>query len=241
MDRFRIIIVEDVPLELKGTEGIIRSDIPEADIIGTADNEVAYWQLMKEQVPELVLLDLGLGGSTTVGVEICRHTKDAYPDVKILIFTGEILNEKLWVDVLDAGADGIILKSGELLTRGDVRSVMEGKRMVFNQPILQRIVERFKISVGSQLARQEAFIHYEIDEYDERLLRHLALGYTKEQISGLRGMPFGVKSLEKRQNELIQKLFPDGGRVNGVNATRLVVRAFELRILNVDSLEADEE
>ena len=27
---------------------------------------------------------------------------------------GEILNEKLWVDVLEAGADGIILKTGEL-------------------------------------------------------------------------------------------------------------------------------
>lgn len=241
MDRFKIIIVEDVPLELKGTEGIIRSDIPEADIIGTAASEADYWLLMKSGVPDLVLLDLGLGGSTTVGVEICRHTKDAYPNVKILIFTGEILNEKLWVDVLDAGADGIILKSGELLTRGDVRSVMEGKRMVFNQPILQKIVERFKHSVSGQLARQEAFVHYEIDEYDERLLRHLALGYTKDQIAGLRGMPFGVKSLEKRQNELIQKLFPDGNGGSSVNATRLVVRAFELRILDVNSLEPDEE
>ncbi len=241
MEKFKIIIVEDVPLELKGTEGIIRNDIPEADIIGTADSEAAYWQLMKEDVPDLVLLDLGLGGSTTVGVEICRHTRDAWPNMKILIFTGEMLNEKLWVDVLDAGADGIILKSGELLTRGDVRSVMEGKRLVFNQPILQKIVERFKSSVGRQLARQEAFVHYEIDEYDERLLRHLALGYTKEQIAGLRGMPFGVKSLEKRQNELIQKLFPDGNGRSSVNATRLVVRAFELRILDVDSLEPDDE
>lgn len=241
MEKFKIIIVEDVPLELKGSEGIIRNDIPEADIIGTADSEAAYWQLMKEDVPDLVLLDLGLGGSTTVGVEICRHTRDAWPNMKILIFTGEILNEKLWVDVLDAGADGIILKSGELLTRGDVRSVMEGKRLVFNQPILQKIVERFKSSVGRQLARQEAFVHYEIDEYDERLLRHLALGYTKEQIAGLRGMPFGVKSLEKRQNELIQKLFPDGNGRSSVNATRLVVRAFELRILDVDSLEPDDE
>ena len=241
MEKFKIIIVEDVPLELKGTEGIIRNDIPEADIIGTADSEAAYWQLMKEDVPDLVLLDLGLGGSTTVGVEICRHTRDAWPNMKILIFTGEILNEKLWVDVLDAGADGIILKSGELLTRGDVRSVMEGKRLVFNQPILQKIVERFKSSVGRQLARQEAFVHYEIDEYDERLLRHLALGYTKEQIAGLRGMPFGVKSLEERQNELIQKLFPDGNGRSSVNATRLVVRAFELRILDVDSLEPDDE
>ncbi len=221
MDKFKVIIVEDVPLELKGTEGIIRNDIPEAEIVGTAENETAYWRLMKNAAVDLVLLDLGLGGSTTVGVEICRQTKQTYPAVKVLIFTGEILNEKLWVDVLDAGADGICLKSGELLTRGDVA--------------------RFKQDVGARLLHQEALVDYEIDEYDERFLRHLALGYTKEQITNLRGMPFGVKSLEKRQNELVQKLFPGGNRGMGVNATRLVVRALELRILDIDNLEADEE
>ncbi len=241
MDKFNVIIVEDVPLELKGTEGIIKGDIPEAQIIGTADSEVAYWRLIKQQLPELVLLDLGLGGSTTVGVEICRQTKQLHPSLKVLIFTGEILNEKLWVDVLDAGADGIILKSGEMLTRSDVESVMSGKRMVFNQPILERIVARFKRSVGAELMRQEALVNYEIDEYDERLLRHLALGYTKDQIANLRGMPFGVKSLEKRQNELVQKLFPSGNGGMSVNATRLVTRAMELHILDIDNLAADEE
>ena len=241
MKDFNIIIVEDVPLELKGTEGIIKTDIPEAHIIGTAPDEASYWKLMKQQLPDLVLLDLGLGGSTTVGVEICRHTKQSYPAVKVLIFTGEILNEKLWVDALDAGCDGIILKSGELLTRSDVASVMDGKRLVFNQPILEKIVERFKKSVDNELMRQEALINYDIDEYDERFLRHLAPGYTKDQITNLRGMPFGVKSLEKRQNELVQKLFPNGNGGIGVNATRLVVRALELRILDIDNLHPDEE
>ena len=241
MEDFKVIIVEDVPLELKGTEGIFRNEIPEAHIIGTAENEVAYWKLMKDELPDLVLLDLGLGGSTTIGVEICRQTKELYPNLKVLIFTGEILNEKLWVDVLDAGADGICLKSGELLTRGDVSSVMSGKRLVFNQPILQKIVEKFKYSINNQLMRQEALIDYEIDEYDERFLRHLALGYTKEQITNLRGMPFGVKSLEKRQNELVQKLFGDDRRGQSVNATRLVVRALELRIIDIDNLYSDEE
>lgn len=239
MDNFKVIIVEDVPLELKGTEGIFRNDIPEAEIIGTAENETAYWRLMKQNQPDLVLLDLGLGGSTTVGVEICRHTKESYPQVRVLIFTGEILNEKLWVDVLDAGCDGIVLKSGELLTRSEVMRVMEGKKYVFNEPILAKLVSHFKSSVGSQLMHQEAVVDYEIDEYDERFLRHLALGYTKEQITNLRGMPFGVKSLEKRQNELVQKLFP--GAKGSVNATRLVVRALELRILDIDNLTADEE
>lgn len=241
MQKFKVIIVEDVPLELKGTEGIIRNDIPEAEIIGTAANETEYWRLMKRQLPQLVLLDLGLGGSTTVGVEICRQTKETHPEVKVLIFTGEILNEKLWVDVLDAGCDGIILKSDELLTRVDVLSLMNGKKMVFNQPILQRVVERFKHSVNSQLLHRESLIDYEIDEYDERLLRHLALGYTKEQIAALRGMPFGVKSLEKRQNELIQKLFPDGNGRLGINATRLVVKALELRVIDIDNLQPDDD
>ena len=239
MEPFKVIVVEDVPLELRGTLGILKTDIPEAEIIGTADDENAYWRLMMQELPQLVLLDLGLGGSTTVGVDICRQTKEAHPDIKVLIFTGEILNEKLWVDVLDAGADGIILKSGELLTRGDVASVMEGKRMVFNQPILQSIVNRFKKSVDNELKRQDALIDYEIDEYDERFLRHLALGFTKEQITNLRGMPFGVKSLEKRQNELVQKLLPQSDGRLGINATRLVVRACELRILDIDNLAVD--
>ena len=238
MQNFKVIIVEDVPLELKGTLGIIKTDIPEAEVIGTADSETAYWRLLKQQLPDLVLLDLGLGGSTMVGVELCRQTKEMHPSVRILIFTGEILNEKLWVDVLDAGADGIILKTGELLTRNDVMAVMNGKQLVFNEPILKKIVDRFKHSVGSDLARQEALVNYEIDEYDERFLRHLALGYTKDQITQLRGMPFGVKSLEKRQNELVQKLFPDG---RSVNATRLVVRALELHILDINNLEPDED
>ncbi len=241
MEKFKVIIVEDVPLELKGTEGILKTDIPEADIIGTASNEVEFWRLLKVQLPDLVLLDLGLGGSTTVGVEICRHIKNSYAQVKVLIFTGEILNETLWVDALDAGCDGIILKSGEMLTRNDVASVMYGKRMVFNQPILSKIVERFKQSVNKTIEHQEAIIEYELDEYDERFLRHLALGYTKDQIANLKGMPFGVKSLEKRQNELVQRLFPNGNGGVGINATRLVVRAFELHLLDVDNLVADDE
>ena len=92
MEKFKVIIVEDVPLEQKGTEGILHNDIPEAELVGTAASEQAYWRLVKETRPDLVLLDLGLGGSTTVGVEICRQTKQQFPSVKVMIFTGEMLN-----------------------------------------------------------------------------------------------------------------------------------------------------
>ena len=238
--KFKVIIVEDVKLELKGTEEIFRHEIPNAEVIGTAMSESELWSLLETHTPDMVLLDLGLGGSTTVGVEICRSLRAKHPNFKILIFTGEVLNEKLWVDVLEAGADGIILKTGELLTAVDVQAVMEGKRLVFNYPILEKIVLRFKQYIAQEQRRQEAVIAYDIDEYDERLLRHLALGYTKDMITNLKGMPFGVKSIEKRQNELMSRLFSADER-SGVNACRLVTRALELRIIDIDNLEPDEE
>lgn len=237
--KFSVIIVEDARLELKGTEEIFRTDIPEAEVIGVAMNENEVWPLLEREQPDLLLLDLGLGGSTTVGVDICAKVKELYPDIKVLIFTGELLNEKLWVDVLDAGAEGIILKTGELLTKNEISSVMAGRRLVFNQPILEKIVERFREVVMSEAIRRKSIIEYEIDRYDECFLRHLALGYTKEMIANLRSMPFGVKSLEKRQADLITRLFPDSEQ-RGINVTRLVVRAIELHIIDVDNLEADE-
>ena len=240
MEKFKVIIVEDVKLELNGTAEIFRHEIPNAEVIGTAMTEAEFWTLLETKTPDLVLLDLGLGGSTTIGVEICSRLHKQKPEIKVLIFTGEVLNEKLWVDALNAGADGIILKTGELLTAVDVQAVMEGKKLVFNYPILEKIVSRFKQSVAVEQKRQEAIIDYDIDEYDERLLRHLALGYTKEMITNLKAMPFGVKSIEKRQNDLINRLFRSDERV-GVNACRLVTRAFELRILDIDNLEPDEE
>lgn len=236
---FKVIIVEDVKLELKGTEEIFRNDIPQAEIVGSAANESEFWNLASQGMPDLILLDLGLGGSTTVGVDICRKVREKDKNVRILIFTGEILNEKLWVDVLDAGADGIILKSGELLTEWDVRSVMSGKKLVFNEPILKKIVQRFRRSVMYEYKRQEAMMKYDIDQYDETFLRHLALGYTKDMIANLRSMPFGTKSLEKRQADLVARLFVNGD-TERVNVTRLVTRAFELRILDIDNLEADD-
>ena len=201
--------------------------------------EEEFWPLMEQQLPDMVLLDLGLGGSTTIGVSVCRTIKQRYPEVRVLIFTGEILNEKLWVDALDAGACGVVLKTGELITRTEIQNVIDGKQLVFNQPILEKIVARFKQTIQAEVMRQKALIAYDIDEYDERFLRHLALGYTKDMIASLHTMPFSPKSLEKRQADLIGRLFSENEQ-RGVNVTRLVVRAIELHIIEPCNLVADD-
>ena len=44
MEKFKVIIVEDVLLELKGTEGLLHSEVPEAEIIATANSEDSFWE-----------------------------------------------------------------------------------------------------------------------------------------------------------------------------------------------------
>ena len=41
--KFKVIIVEDVKLELKGTEEIFRHEIPNAEVIGTAMTESEFY------------------------------------------------------------------------------------------------------------------------------------------------------------------------------------------------------
>ena len=72
--KFKVIIVEDVKLELKGTQEIFRHEIPDAEVIGVAMTEAEFWPLLESQVPDMVLLDLGLGGSTTIGGYLCILT-----------------------------------------------------------------------------------------------------------------------------------------------------------------------
>lgn len=89
MEKFKVIIVEDVKLELKGTEEIFRHEIPNAEVIGTAMTEAEFWELLQQRTPDLVLLDLGLGGSTTIGVDICARLHRERPELKVLILRGK--------------------------------------------------------------------------------------------------------------------------------------------------------
>ena len=59
--KFKVIIVEDVKLELKGTEEIFRHEIPNAEVIGTAMTESEFWPLMEAQASRSGFAGFGTG------------------------------------------------------------------------------------------------------------------------------------------------------------------------------------
>jgi len=119
----RILLVEDDRAILRGLGDNLRAEAYE--VLTACDGETAY-RLMREQQPDLVLLDVML--PILSGFDVCRRVRGEGMTVPIVMLTAQG-DEGQRVTGLDAGADDYVTKPfllGELLAR--VRGLLRHRR-----------------------------------------------------------------------------------------------------------------
>lgn len=80
-------------------------------VVGEADNGQKAVELVQQLRPDVVILDIHMPAIS--GIEAARRIRAAHDDVRILVLTA--YNEPAYVHaLLEAGADGFILKTAEL-------------------------------------------------------------------------------------------------------------------------------
>ncbi len=100
----RVLLVED---DTDIAEPLARALVREGYEVGTAhDGRIALEEVL-DAPPDLIILDVGLPGMD--GLEVCRHVRDARPNVPILMLTARD-GELEQVAGLDAGADDYVTK-----------------------------------------------------------------------------------------------------------------------------------
>ncbi|HEX5618354.1 MAG TPA: response regulator [Solirubrobacteraceae bacterium] len=102
------------------------------DVTGTAGTADAAYELVVASAPDVAVVDLHLG-SAGGGDALVRRLAEAQTDTRLLVFTATSDPREL-SNVLEAGADGIVLKEGglpELLAALD--AVLAGQRYVSPQ------------------------------------------------------------------------------------------------------------
>jgi DNA-binding response OmpR family regulator len=138
----RILIVEDEPAQLQLTRRALESH-------GTfqltfAANAQEAFHCLSEEVPDLILMDLGLPDSD--GLDVCRRMReeDRFRWIPVIILTGRsTVVDK--ITGLEVGADDYLTKpfdAGELVAR--VRAVLRRKQSL--GPVTDFEQEGFKIS-----------------------------------------------------------------------------------------------
>ncbi len=123
----KVLLADDHELVRTGFEVLLNSfdDILVVAVCGSGEEAV---ELVDEQFPDVVLMDIGMPGIG--GVEACRRILKKQPDVKIIIVS--IYNDgPLPQQLLKLGVKGFVSKGAKVEEMVDaIRQVMAGKRFL---------------------------------------------------------------------------------------------------------------
>jgi two-component system response regulator DevR len=105
----KILIVDDSPLVAPRIKSLLEN-IDLSVVIGESNSAEEALELMKEVVPDVVLLDINLPGKS--GVALLTEIKHTYPNVMVIVFTNHA-DDHYRAVCKELGADYFFDKSSE--------------------------------------------------------------------------------------------------------------------------------
>jgi DNA-binding NarL/FixJ family response regulator len=175
----RVALVDDQPLVRAGLRALLAAE-EGVEIVGEAADGDAAVELAREQLPDVVLMDVRMPG--TDGLEATHRiaSDEALAGVRVLVLTTFELDEYVF-EALRAGAAGFLLKAEEPreIVRA-VRVVAEGESLL-SPSITKRVVEAF-----ADTPAPEAPTAKMLDELTEREAEVVALvgsGLSNQEIA----------------------------------------------------------
>jgi DNA-binding NarL/FixJ family response regulator len=191
-DPIRVVVADDHPLFREGVITSLRS-LPDIDVIGQAENADQAVCLVRDEVPEVVLLDVTMPGG---GIEAARKIASACPATRIVMLTVSEDEDDL-LEAMKAGASGYVLKgvsARELATV--VRSISSGE--VYVAPslafgLLREMSRPRSINPLSELSSRE-----------RQVLELVAMGLSNQEI----GLKLGLaeKTIKHYMTNILTKL-----------------------------------
>lgn len=148
----RVFVVDDNPVVRHGLISILRYE-PDMEVVGDAADGEAAVQLILEQRPDVVLLDLRLPKLS--GIEVMRQVRPQLPHTHFLVLTTYDTDEYI-SPALAAGAQGYLLKDAlpDELAAG-VRAVTRGAAAL-EPEVAARLLERMAEGErGDELSARE--------------------------------------------------------------------------------------
>lgn len=102
----KVVLVEDHPLVIEGIKSLLIQDAS-IDIAGVCSTGADLLQMLKRQLPDVILMDINLPDTT--GIELCKIVKEKYPIVYVVALT--INNQPGIINkMIQNGASGYVLK-----------------------------------------------------------------------------------------------------------------------------------
>jgi DNA-binding NarL/FixJ family response regulator len=196
-DTLRILLVDDHDLFRTGLRNLLEEQ--GVKVVGEAGTGADAVRAVREQAPDVVVMDLNMPGMT--GVEATRHIASVSPLTRVLVLTisdqdGDVM------DAIMAGACGYLLKDATIqeLLRG-IESAAVGESLI-SPHIAAKVLQRLRAT--SSEPELEATIRAELSEREIQVLRLIANGKDNAQIAA--ELHISPKTVKNHISNILMKL-----------------------------------
>ena len=189
----RIVVVDDHPIVRQGLVSTL-DDEDDLEVVGQANSALDALEVVREQQPDLVLLDLELPG--LAGVDAIPRLREASAATRVLVFTAYDTEERV-LGAVRAGAGGYLLKGATVAEiAGAIRAVAAGG-MALAPTAAAKLAEAVRAPRGAG----------PLTPREREVLRLVARGLPGKQIAGALGI--SERTVKFHTASLIRKLGAD--------------------------------
>jgi len=219
-EKIRLVLVDDHVVVREGLRMILNLD-DGLEVIGQASNGQEGVEEVKRLRPDVVLMDLKM--PVMDGVSAIREIKTAFPEMELIALTS-VLEDKLVINAVEAGAAGYLLKEGdsEMLieaiyaaNRGEVRLHPDAKKRLsreirtpeMRESLTPRETDTLRLVAkghpNKDIAEQLGVSEMTIKTHVSNILSKLNLqSRTQAALFALREGIIGIESLETLERHL---------------------------------------
>lgn len=194
-DPITVMIVDDHEMVRHGAAGYLEAQ-DDIRVVAEADSGEDAVQLVREHIPDVVLMDLVMPGID--GVEATRKVKDISPRTQIIVLTSYHQDEYIF-PALQAGAISYLLKDVKAVELVDaIRRAAHGEATLHPR-IAARVVKEFRTGEPG-----DYHLFTELTEREMEVLKLVAKGYTNSKIA--EQLVIGVGTVKGHVSNILSKL-----------------------------------
>ena len=193
----KILLVDDHPLVREGIATLIRAE-PDLRISAEAGSAAEALQAIAEEMPDLLLLDISLPG--TSGIELLKDLHVRYPRLLVLVLS--MHEESVYAErALRAGANGYIMKqeSGAKVVEA-VRCVLRGELYV-SPSLAARMVKLF---VANKQGKDSRTSVERLSDRELQVYSYIGSGLSTQEVATK--LHLSVKTIQTYREHIKRKL-----------------------------------
>ena len=176
-EKIKVMLVDDEQLIRSGLK-IMLETYPDIEVIHQAGNGREAFECCKEEVPDVVLMDIRMPVST--GIEGTKLIKEAYPEVKIVMVT-TFQDTEYIVEAMQYGASGYLLKDSSYEAIYDGIKVALSGKVVMDATVSEKLVMQPKAQTTTN--QQTDISSLGLTEREIELIRLVSQGLNNKEIS----------------------------------------------------------